>query len=183
MTRPLAVIALLVGLVHPAVAATPVVSPSTVKQVPDAEKADKSAEHMVRMRKLVDQAQGRVDDARNERDVVKLNCVNENLTQMKALTKVAERAQTAMTEALSRRDPTADTEYARVVIARSKVEGLRGQVDKCIGQLAYVVDEQTKVEVQAPEGITDRDVTDRSAPTTTAAAPPVVRPPAASAYY
>ncbi|HEY6101357.1 MAG TPA: hypothetical protein VIW03_18105, partial [Anaeromyxobacter sp.] len=118
------------------------------KGTSDADKLEASAEHLARMKTSLKQVLGRVEEARNEKDVVKLNCVNEKLTQIKALLKVGEQADIALHEAISNHDPAAESEFAKIGIARTKVEGLRGESEQCIGQLAYIVDEKTTVEVQ-----------------------------------
>jgi hypothetical protein len=151
----------------------------------DADKVEASAEHLARMKTALKATLGRVEEARNEKDVVKLNCVNEKLTQIKALLKVAEQADIALHEAISSRDPGADAEFSKVAIARAKVDGLRAEADQCIGQLAYIVDQKTTVEVQQPSNLPDAaaDVElfsgeRRRGPPFPV--PPVVRPPPAS---
>jgi hypothetical protein len=157
------------------------------KGTPDADKLEASAEHLARMRTSLKQVLGRVEEARNEKDIVKLNCVNEKLTQVKALVRVAEQADVALREAISRRDPGAESEFAKIGIARTKVEGLRGESEQCIGQLAYIVDEKTTVEVQAPANLpgerADEDARERRRRGPPFSAPPVVRPPPASRWY
>jgi TolA-binding protein len=159
---------------------TPGVKPSGLT---DSEKLEKSEQHVGQMKGALKQVLGRVEEARNEKDVVKLNCVNEKLTQIKALLKVAEQADVALHEAIANRDPGADTEFSKVGIARTKIDALRSDADQCVGQLAYVVDERTTVEVQQPEGLPDRDVTDRKPIGSGWATTPVVRPPPASRSY
>jgi len=156
------------------------VTPARVKAtVPDPEKLKKSAEHLTKMRAWVDQVSREAEQARRERDIVKLNCVNEALTQMKALLKVAEQADLALLEAVSKKDSSADAEYSRVSIARVKVESLRREAS-CIGLLAYLVDERTTVEVEVPN-LPDPGISRPPAPS--APTPPVVRPRPASQYY
>lgn len=152
----------------------------------DADRLEASADHLARMRVALKQALARVEDARQEKDVVKLNCVNEKLTQMKALLKVAEQADVALHEAVTARHPAAEAELSKVAIARAKIDALRGQADRCVGQLAFVVEEKTTVEVQAPpdlpgegEGPSGVDARHRGPPFPV---PPVVRPPPASPY-
>jgi ribosomal protein L9 len=118
--------------------------------LPDAEKLQKSAESLEKMKSSLKSVLTRVEEARNEKDVVKLNCVNEKLTQVKGLLKVAEQSDIALHEAISNKDPAAESEFAKIGIAKSKVDGLRNDADQCIGQLAYIVDEKTTVEVQQP---------------------------------
>jgi hypothetical protein len=162
-----------------AVAQTPPPSKAAAN-LTDAEKLERSGEHLGRMKTALKQVLGRVEEARNENDVVKLNCVNEKLTQIKALLKVAEQADIALHEAVANKDEGADTEFSKIGIARTKIDGLRGDADQCIGQLAYVVDERTTVEVQAPEGLPTSDATVRAPPPAPSAATPVVRPRPAS---
>jgi len=119
----------------------------------DAQKLEKSAESLEHMKAALKGVLAKVEEARSEKDVVKLNCVNEKLTQVKGLIKVAEQADISLHEALTSRDPAADGEYAKIGIARSKIDALKGDADQCIGQLAYIVDEKTTVEVQAPQGL------------------------------
>lgn len=130
----------------------------------DAQKLEKSAENLERMKASLRNVLSRVEEARAEKDVVKLNCVNEKLTQVKGLIKVAEQADISLHEALTSKDPSADSEFTKIGIAKSKVDALKGDADQCIGQLAYIVDEKTTVEVQAPQGLPgqgDQDDDDR----------------------
>ncbi len=147
----------------------------------DAEKLEKSAEHIARMKAAMKQILARVEEARSEKDVVKLNCVNEKLTQVKGLLKVAESADIALHEAVSVSDEGAESEFAKIGIARTKVEALRGDAEQCIGQLAYMVDEKTTVEVQQPSNLPMSSGWGRgSIPPPWGGPPPVVRPPPAS---
>ena len=142
------------------------------------ERLERSAESLAKMKSAMKQVLSRAEEARNEKDVVKLNCVNEKLTQIKGLLKVAEQADIALHEAVAKQEPGADAEYQKISIARTKIEALRSDSEQCIGQLAYIVDEKTTVEVQAPGDLPDRgNGTERRAP-----APPVVRPPPASPF-
>jgi len=144
----------------PAVGAPPQ-SPLARSVLSDAQKLEKSAESLERMKSVLRSVLGRVEDARNEKDVVKLNCVNEKLTQIKALLKVAEQSDIQLHEALVTKDPSAESEFGKIAIARTRIDGLKGDADQCIGQLAYIVDEKTTVEVQQPPGLADRDGGDR----------------------
>jgi hypothetical protein len=153
------------------------------KQLSDAEKVEKASDHIAKMKSAMKSVLGRVEDARNEKDVVKLNCVNEKLTQVKGLLKVAEVADVQLNEAIARKDEAADTEFQKISMARAKIDQLRSEADQCIGQLAYVVDSETSVEVQQPENLPSLDVTRRNPPPQPSATPPVVRAPPASPWY
>lgn len=164
--------------------------PATAQQAParvptGPEMLDKADKDVGSMRQALKQVLQRLEESREEKDVVKLNCVNEKLTQIKSLLKVAEQADIALHEAVANRDPGAESEFSKVAIARAKIDALRGESDQCIGQLAYIVDEKTTVEVQQPGNLPDAaaDVelfggeARRGPPFPV---PPVVRPPPAS---
>lgn len=170
-----------------ALAATAAAAQAPRKATSDTEKLEAATQHLARMKTSLKQVLSRVEEARNEKDVVKLNCVNEKLTQIKALLKVAEQADIALHEAVANRDATADTEFAKIGIARSKIEGLRGDSEQCIGQLAYIVNEKTTVEVQQPTNLPgegrDEDARERARRGPLYPAPPIVRPPPSSLWY
>ncbi len=144
-------------------------------QVPPEEKKRRSAEALTAMRGVLKDALGKLEEARNTRDVVKLNCVNEKLTQIKGLLRISEQADVSMQEALARSEKTtADHEFTKVMIARQKVIQLRGEAEECIGQLAFQTDQNVHVEVEVPDDLPE-DPTNPSPP------PPIVsRPPPAS---
>ncbi|HEX9402134.1 MAG TPA: hypothetical protein VF912_18655 [Anaeromyxobacter sp.] len=133
---------------------------STGGQTPESDKLEAAADNLARMKTSLKQVLGRAEQARNEKDVVKLNCVNEKLTQIKALIRVAEQADIALHESVAARDSTGDAAFSKIAIARTKVDGLRSESEQCIGQLAYMVDEKTTVEVEQPSNLPDRRVAD-----------------------
>ncbi len=149
----------------------------------NADRAKRAAESVQAMRGSLRQVTARVEDARNEKDVVKLNCVNEKLAQIKGLLKVAEQSENALKEALATNDPSANVEFAKIGIAKGKIDGLSGDAQQCIGQLAYIVDEKTTVEVQQPSNQPERETSGRYRPTPPPSAPVVLRPRSASTVW
>ncbi len=173
VNRHLAAVALLGALVAvPAVAQT--AKPSGLSGSQMLDKADKD---IVEMKRVLKQVLTRLEDARGEKDIVKLNCVNEKLTQIKGLLKVAEQADIGLQEAVARKDDGAESDSAKIGIARSKVDHLRAESEECVGQLAYVVDERTQVEVETPTDLPQGDPTAWQPPP-----PLMVRPPPASTF-
>ena len=75
------------------------------ESVASAERPKRAAEAISSMRSSLRLVTSRVEDARNEKDVVKLNCVNEKLAQIKGLLKVAEQSEVAMKGADRQRRP------------------------------------------------------------------------------
>jgi hypothetical protein len=176
--------------------------PSTGGRPPDDDKLEAAADNIARMKAALKTVVGRAEQARNEKDVVKLNCVNEKLTQVKALLRVAEQADVALRESLARR-AAGEAEFSKVAITRTKVDRLRREAEECIGQLAYMVDEKTTVEVEQPAGLPGPDEAGLGVATRTENPadlvsrigtddqgrrgppfdpPPIIRPPAASRY-
>jgi hypothetical protein len=133
--------------------------PSTGLRTPDQEKLEAAADNIARMKAALKTVLGRAEQARVEKDVVKLNCVNEKLTQIKTLLRVAEQADVALHESLASRAGAGEAEFSKVAITRTKVDRLRREAEECIGQLAYMVDEKTTVEVEQPAGLPGREDT------------------------
>jgi hypothetical protein len=144
-------------------------------QISDKEKLSRAAANLDTMRSLLKEVLKRLEEARNEKDVVKLNCVNENLTQLKGLVRVAEQSEIALQEDIAKGDEAnARHEYAKIDLASQRTKQLRADAEQCIGQLAYVVDENTLVTVEVPEDLPDPDTTTPSL--LTALNPPVLSP-------
>ncbi|MEW5743077.1 MAG: hypothetical protein AB1938_29445 [Myxococcota bacterium] len=174
--RQLLVPALVVATMAIAQAPTP---PEAVdaSKVPDPEKVRVSAESVTKMRAALKDVLTKLEEARNSKDVVKLNCVNEKLTQIKGLLRISETSDVQLQEAVAKRETaTAEHEFTKVSIARGKVDQLRAEAEECIGQLAFRTDENQVVEVETPEYLPAGDLT-----IIPASFPPIdSRPPPAS---
>ena len=162
------------GPAKPPPLATPTLERAS--EVPDAEKLKRSNAAVSRMRSVLSEVLARLEDARATKDVVKLNCVNEKLTQVKGLLRISEQSDVALQEAVAKKDTTAaEHEYSKVSIARNKVDLLRTEAEQCIGQLAFRTDENLTVEVEVPSGLPTEDPTNPPPPPA-----PTNRPPPAS---
>src|SRR5215470_2600187 len=118
--------------------AIPTATLERAADVPDAEKLKRSNAAVGRMRSVLTEVLGRLEEARATKDVVKLNCVNEKLTQVRGLLRISEQSDVALQEAVARKDATAaEHEYTKVSIARGKADQLRNDAEQCIGQLAF----------------------------------------------
>lgn len=169
------------------VAASFVVSIASSAQTGPAKPEEKVAptEREARARRTIEQMKaqgGQVDklaaQARSEKDIVKLNCVNEKLNQVRGLLKVSETAEADLREANARREDEQSLHaFAKVGIAGKKVSQLRQDAEQCIGQLAFYNDEKTQVDVEIPPGLPSDDPT--SAPL---AASVINRPSPASGF-
>ena len=158
-------------------AQAPAAPENDASKVPDPEKVKTSAESVGRMRGALKDVLQKLEEARNTKDVVKLNCVNEKLTQIKGLLRISEQSDVQLQEAVARRETaTAEHEFTKVTIARSKVEQLRAEAEQCIGQLAFRTDENLTVEVDVPDYLPPGDPTQMPQPTPIDSRPPPASP-------
>ncbi len=101
--------------------------------------------------------------ARKQKDVIKLNCVNDKLLQLKQLLNIAESARINMREAIAQGDDTAEGssaryhEYGKVVIASQQGDAVAGEAEACIGEELIFLG---PTEVQADEPAIPDDPTD-----------------------
>jgi len=73
--------------------------------------------------------------ARRQKDVIKLNCVNDKLLQIKQLLNIGEGANTNMHEAIAQDDEDSRYhEFGKIVIAEQQVTVLSGEAEGCIGE-------------------------------------------------
>jgi hypothetical protein len=152
-------------------------SDEKASDVPDAQKISRSAADVAQMRATLKVVLGKLEEARNTKDVVKLNCVNEKLTQVKGLLRISEQSDVGLQEAVAKKDQTAaDHEYTKVTIAQSKVEQLRGEAEQCIGALAFRTDENLSVDVVVPADLPGGDPSNPPPPTPASICPPPASP-------
>jgi hypothetical protein len=143
----------------------------------DKDKADEGSRSLATMREVLGRVNKLVEEARQERDALRLNCVNERKTQISGLVKVAEMSLEELRAAMRERQPEAvDHEYGKIVMARGKVESFRTEAEQCIGSLAFY-DAYDKVERSFTVS-SDMPISDSVMPEQVPAA--VYRAPAAS---
>jgi len=144
--------------------------------VPDAQKPARSRDAVAKMREILTRVIKLLEEAREERDVVKLNCVNEKLTAIKGLLRVSEQADVLLQEALARRDTEISShEFEKIMIAEHKSDQLATESEGCVGEQAvYAGDTEVEVVIEggAPEDTTDNF----------GGIEVITRPPAASPY-
>jgi Sec7-like guanine-nucleotide exchange factor len=142
----------------------------------DKEKSDEAATNIAAMRDVLAAVSRKVEEARGERDALRLNCVNERKSQVSGLVKVAELALEELRAALKERQSEAvDHEYNKIVITRQKADALKTEADQCIGMLAFY---DGDVERQFTDDNKDTATFDPTSAVATEA--PVFRPPPAS---
>jgi len=95
--------------------------------------------------------------ARKQKDVIKLNCVNDKLLQIKQLTNIADNSLTNMHEAIAQEDDASRYhEFGRLVISEQQIGALVGEAEACIGEELVFLG-PTQVTVEEPEEPMDPD--------------------------
>ncbi len=88
--------------------------------------------------------------ARKQKDVIKLNCVNDKLLQIKQLLNIAEAGRTDLIESIAQQDSDESLhQYSQISIAKEKTDGLHGEAEGCIGEELVFLG-PTEIEVDDP---------------------------------
>lgn len=177
----------------PAPAAAPVPAPAPVGAapvegaVPPQQRLTISGPEMLRqgqeyrqqIQGIMFQIQAQADQAKHDKDIIRLNCLLDKLTQVRVNAGMMDQTLQTLQEAVSRHDEGDQLhQYTRVTIINQKVQVLRTEADACVGAETNYVG-ATKVFVEVPPGITENP--DQPPP----AEPPITvvnRPPPASPY-
>lgn len=134
-----------------------------------------------KMSSMVSDGFTELEDARKSQNINRVNCVNDALTTMNGLKRLADSNFTALQECASRRDADcAEHEYVKVSIAFNKTEELQGQLKGCGGPAVDgTIDGRPYIEkdfandlpqINPTAGLTDL-------------APPLEVPPSMSPFY
>jgi hypothetical protein len=124
-----------------------------------------------RLRKVV----GLQEVAKKQKDIIKLNCVNDKLLQVKGHIAVNDQAMNNLNDAIAKGDDASrQHEFTRITILYQKVEVLGTEAENCIGDSEIYVG-NARVDVEVDPSIPQVDVTDPGYPTLN-----VDRPPQAS---
>lgn len=117
------------------------------------------------------------ETARKQKDIIKLNCVQDKLVQARVNVGIADQALTSLQENVARADEGGRThEFTRLTIINQKVTVLGAEAENCVGEdLSFVG--ATRIDVEVDPSVPKDDPTQPPVPTTN-----IARPPAASTY-
>lgn len=88
--------------------------------------------------------------ARKQKDVIKLNCVNDKLLQVKQLLNIAEAGRTNLIESIAQSDDAGSAhQFSQITIAKEKTSGLGDEAEGCIGEELIFLG-PTEVDVDEP---------------------------------
>jgi hypothetical protein len=155
--------------------AAPPVDPANIER-----QVDQARAYVDRLQKMLSAGFAELEDARKSQNISRVNCVNEALTTMKGLVKLAESNLMARHECSSRKDAACtEHEYVKISIAFNKAEELEGQLKGCGGpSIDSAIDGRPMIEKQI-ENVPDIDPTAGL----TDLAPRLENPPSASPFY
>lgn len=100
------------------------------------------------------------EQARQSRDIIKLNCVNDKLLQVKQLLNIADAARANLTASIAARDDGARYhQFAVITVSAEKTAALRDEAEACIGE-ELVFQGRASVDVDSPDVPDDPTSTD-----------------------
>lgn len=89
--------------------------------------------------------------ARKQKDVIKLNCVNDRLLMMKKLLNIGESARNDLVEAIAAQDEDDRYHhYGKIVISKERTGALRDEAEACIGEELIFLG-PTQVDIDTPD--------------------------------
>ncbi len=104
--------------------------------------------------------QNLLDAARKEKDIIKITCLNDKLTQINVSVRTFEDRLVSLRTAVKTNDSEAvNHEYNILSVLNQKVDGLRLEAEACIGETEGYLG-KTEVTVSRPEGEAELDPTD-----------------------
>lgn len=126
-------------------------------QVPPEKMVGEAKKSLEEMRAALSRAMDVLAKARESKDVIRLNCVNEKLTPMKGILKIAEDAMIGLQENIATGNvEAASYEFSKIRISHEKVSTLLVQAINCIGAEATYTGE-TDIEMDVDPDVTGAD--------------------------
>ena len=151
----------------------------SVKQRPvltPAEMTNQAKDYFKGMGDVLKRIQTLQDQAKREKDIIRLNCVTDKLVQARVNVNIAEQSMATMQESIARNDQGEQThEFTRLTIVNQKVTVLGAEAENCIGEdLSFVG--ATRVDVEVDPNIPQYDPTQPGSPFVDITRPPVASP-------
>ena len=139
----------------------------SVKQRPTLtpeEMVNQSRDYAKSMNEVLKRIQVLQDQAKRDKDIIRLNCVTDKVVQVRVNISIAEQSMASLQEAVTRADEGERThEFTRLTIVNQKVQVLGAEAENCIGEdLSFVG--ATKVDIEIDPNIPQYDPTQPPAP-------------------
>lgn len=101
-----------------------------------------------------------LDRARQERDIIKVNCLNDKLTQIDVTLRSGREHQDLLQTAIGlNNDGQRNHEFALMTIFQQRSQGLEAEARQCIGEEAAAFGEGTTISVRVNPNIPEQDTT------------------------
>lgn len=114
-----------------------VLEPQKIKKMSDQELLDKAENYIKEMNRIVKVGFDLLKNARDEKDIQRINCINESLSVVKNLIRVSEQNAVNLQDRIVRGERSgAEHEFVKISIAFGKVEELEGEMKSCGGPTA-----------------------------------------------
>jgi len=128
------------------------------------EMVNQAKEYAKSMNEVLKRIQTLQDQAKRDKDIIRLNCVTDKVVQVRVNISIAEQSMASLQEANMRNDDGERThEFTRLTIVNQKVQVLGAEAENCIGEdLSFVG--ATRVEVEIDPNIPQYDPTQPPAP-------------------
>jgi len=123
------------------------------------EKLEDAQKKIAQMKLVLGQTQDLLEKVRKEeKDILKLNCINEKLSAVKGFVKVSEQSYVNLKQSVERDDTEAQRHhYTLIAIAGQKVDNLGEEAKVCAGEVLRYA-EDTKVDRHVNPDIADVEV-------------------------
>jgi hypothetical protein len=117
----------------------------------------RAEKHIGKMERTARSVRRQLSEARQERDVVKVLCLNDKLNQIDvALSSASDRQKALQTMVTNNNVDRAKHEFTIIVVLGERVEALQAEANQCVGEeLGYVGDTQVTVDID--DDIADTD--------------------------
>lgn len=141
----------------PNLAPSPEVSAQRDVKLTPQEMLTEAEKHLARMDQGARNVRRQLGEARQERDVVKVLCLNDKLNQIDvALSSATDRQKSLQSMVTGNNPDRAKHEYTIIAVLRERVEALIAEANQCVGEeLGYVGDTQVTVDID--DDIADTD--------------------------
>lgn len=99
------------------------------------QKTRRAAEDVGAIKDVLATVLDRLAEAREEQDIVQINCINSKLQGIKGLLRVSEQGEVGLKEAAARKEEELiNHESTKISLARQRVENLLIEVEGCVGE-------------------------------------------------
>jgi hypothetical protein len=141
-----------------------------------ADMINQSKDYFKAMGEVQKRIQGLQEQAKREKDIIRLNCVTDKLVQARVNIDIGEQSMASLQDSITRADTGESThEFTRLTIVNQKVTVLGAEAENCIGEdLSFVG--ATRVDIEVDPNIPQYDPTQPGSPFIDITRPPEASP-------